>query len=142
MKKRVTYRPSKASAAIGLVVGILFVFLGVTVLIPETLRSGFLPATLFGLVWTGAAVATTVGNARYLFGKRKDPSFFGGVEITEEEPEGFAASFRSDAPDHQHITASGMSPKVRLEQLETLKEAGLLTREEYEAKRAEILREL
>ena len=51
-------------------------------------------------------------------------------------------SFRSEAADHEHITVGGLTREARLEQLETLKEAGLLTRAEYEEKRKEILREL
>lgn len=50
-------------------------------------------------------------------------------------------SFRSDSPDHEHITSSGLSVQRRLEQLETLKEAGLLDKEEYEEKRREIEKE-
>lgn len=48
-------------------------------------------------------------------------------------------SFRIDAPDHEHITSSGPSVQRRLEQLETLREAGLLDRSEYEQKRKEIM---
>ena len=51
-------------------------------------------------------------------------------------------AFRSEAADHEHITVGGLTREARLEQLETLKEAGLLTRAEYEEKRKEILREL
>ena len=42
----------------------------------------------------------------------------------------------------EHIAPSGLDPKARLEQLETLKEAGLLTPKEYEAKRQEITKDL
>ena len=50
-------------------------------------------------------------------------------------------SFRTDAPDHEHITPSGPSVQRRLEQLETLREAGLLDKEEYEERRREIEKE-
>ena len=53
-----------------------------------------------------------------------------------------APSFRPDSPDQEHIAPSGLDPKARLEQLETLKEAGLLTPKEYEAKRQEITKDL
>ena len=46
----------------------------------------------------------------------------------------------SPAPeDHDHIPSTALDAKERLEQLKTLEEAGLLTREEYEQKRREIL---
>ena len=51
-------------------------------------------------------------------------------------------SFRPDAPDHMHITGAGLAPEKQLEQLDVLKNAGLLTDEEYDESRKEILREL
>lgn len=142
MKKHIRYKPSKASAAMSLVVGVLFIIIGVTMVLPATFGSGFLPIGLFGLVWTGMAVVITITNIRYLFGKGTDPTFYGGFEVTDEKPEGNHAPTSLPAEAHDHITSTALSPKARLEQLETLKEAGLLTRAEYEEKRKEILREL
>ena len=51
-------------------------------------------------------------------------------------------AFRPESPDHEHITISGQDTKGRLEQLEVLKNAGLLTEEEYRKKRKETLKEL
>ncbi len=50
--------------------------------------------------------------------------------------------FDLHSPEHQHISSIGPDPQKRLEQLECLKEAGLVTREEYDQKRKEILSEL
>lgn len=47
--------------------------------------------------------------------------------------------FRTEAPDHEHITVSGHSGTARLEQLDTLKNAGLISDQEYQQKRQEIL---
>ena len=44
--------------------------------------------------------------------------------------------------DHDHIPSTALTTKERLEQLQTLKEAGLLTDEEYRNKREEILKGL
>jgi len=130
----------------GFVVGILFIILGVTMVIPLTFGSGFPPVGLFGLVWTGIAVYNTVINAKYLFGQKgsKNENLFGGYEVTEDVTEDSAPGvpFRAEAADHEHITASGLDPRKRLEQLETLKNAGLLTPEEYSEKRKEILKSL
>ena len=49
--------------------------------------------------------------------------------------------FRPESSDHEHITVSGPGTEARLEQLEILKNAGLLTEEEYRKKRKETLRE-
>lgn len=48
-------------------------------------------------------------------------------------------AFRSESPDHEHITVSGQGSKARLEQLDTLKSAGLISDQEYRQKRQEIL---
>ena len=49
---------------------------------------------------------------------------------------------RDAAPEeetHDHIRSMARTPEGRLEQLKTLKDAGLYTEEEYRQKRAEIL---
>ena len=43
---------------------------------------------------------------------------------------------------HDHIPSTALDAKGRLEQLESLKTAGLITQEEYQEKREEILRDL
>ena len=50
-------------------------------------------------------------------------------------------TFRSDSPDHEHITATGPDVRRRLEQLDRLLDAGLLTPEEYDQKRRELNKE-
>ena len=45
MKRKITYRPSKAQSVFGGVVGVIFVLIGLFVAIPQ--------AGLFGLFWTG-----------------------------------------------------------------------------------------
>ena len=57
-------------------------------------------------------------------------------EVTGEEPS-------SPAPeDHDHIPTPPLDAKERLEQLESLKTAGLITQAEYEEKRRDILSRL
>ncbi len=138
-RRKINYKPSKPQAAMGFVVGIVFMVIGLGMVIPMTFTAGSPIFGLFGLAWTGIAVYNTVINAKYLFGQKdgKNENLFGGYEVTEEDP-----AFRADSADHEHITAAGLDAKARLEQLETLKEAGLLTGEEYDEKRKEILRQL
>ena len=52
------------------------------------------------------------------------------------------APSRQDQPFHDHIPSMELNAKGRLEQLESLKDAGLITQEEYRKKREEILRGL
>ena len=52
-----------------------------------------------------------------------------------------SVSYNSYAGDHWHITGLGLSVEKRLEQLEVMKEAGLIDRAEYLQKRKEILKD-
>lgn len=52
-----------------------------------------------------------------------------------------SASYDSYAQDHYHITGTGLSKEKRLEQLEVMKNAGLIDKEEYQVRRREISRE-
>ena len=123
-RKRVTYRPSKTGSAFGGIVGIIFVCIGLFVVIPaSSMAGGF--AMIFGILWTAIAAGITVMNFYQAFGKK-----YVGPEIHIEEEEARPAA------------SAGPDAKKRLEQLEELKKAGLVTEEEYRKKRAEILGEL
>ena len=52
-----------------------------------------------------------------------------------------AVSYQSNARDHYHITGVGLSAERRLEQLEVMKNAGLLDDEEYQQRLQKILRD-
>lgn len=123
-RKRITYRPSKSGSAFGGIVGIIFVCIGLFVVIPaSSMAGGF--AMIFGILWTAIAAGITVMNFYQAFGKK-----YVGPEIRIEEEEARPAA------------SAGPDAKKRLEQLEELKKAGLVTEEEYRKKRAEILGEL
>ena len=123
-RKRVTYRPSKTGSAFGGIVGIIFILIGLFVIIPtSSMAGGF--AMIFGILWTAIAAGITVMNFYQAFGKK-----YVGPEIRIEEEEA------------RPTASAGPDAKKRLEQLEELKKAGLVTEEEYRKKRAEILGEL
>lgn len=128
MKKRVTYRPGKANGVAGVVGGAIFILIGVTIAIPTF--------GLFGVLWTLMAVVVTAVNAYQAFGRK-----YVGPEIRiEAEKEDSSAAPEEET--HDHIRSTALGPRKRLEQLETLKDAGLIDEEEYAQKRKEILREL
>ena len=126
-RKRVRVKPGKAQSTVSFVVGLAFVLVGLVMVVPT-----FGP---FGLLWTGVAVAITVINGLNAFGKKGVPT----MEIYSEEEDEAPSPARED---HDHISSTALTTQERLEQLQTLKEAGLLTDEEYRNKREEILREL
>ena len=131
-RRRVTYRPSKAQGAFGMVWGGVFVLIGLFVVIPI-----FGP---FGILWTLAAIGITAMNGYQAFGKK-----YTGPEITIEEDSAQTSDVHpsSHAPQtHDHIPSTALDAKERLEQLESLKQAGLITQSEYDQKRREILERL
>lgn len=118
-RKRVTYRPSKADGVLGGVVGIVFVILGVVYAIPLF--------GMFGLIWTFAALGIAgVSLYRAFGGKYGSPQ----IEIEDEGEEPPTVPLRTE------------DPQERLEQLRSLYDQRLITQEEYEEKRKEILKEL
>ena len=130
-RKRVTYRPSKSGSAFGGIVGIIFVCIGLFVVIPaSSMAGGF--AMIFGILWTAIAAGITVMNFYQAFSKR-----YTGPEIHIEE-EGPAEGPASAAPP----AGESRDTQSRLTELRQLYDQRLITQEEYEAKRAEILKEL
>lgn len=116
MRRNIKVKPGKTQSAMGFAVGLVFVGIGLFVVIPT-----FGP---FGIFWTLIAVVITVMNGMNAFGKKGVASH----EIVIEEGE----DTRSEES----------SVERRLEETKDLYERGLITREEYEAKRAEILKDL
>ena len=117
-RKRITYRPSKGQGVFGLIFGGIFVLIGLFFVIPVF--------GLFGILWTAIAVGITAYQGYVAFG-----TSYKGPEIhieDEDEPS-------SPAPVGQGVEA-------RLAQLQSLYDQGLITREEYDQKRKEILEDL
>lgn len=122
-RRKIRIKPGRAQSMMGFVVGIIFVCIGVFLVLPAI--------GLFGLLWTGMAAAITVVNGINAFGKKGVPT----MEIYTED----------EAPplsDQKHVPTNQPDAKGRLEQLKSLKEAGLITQEEYDRKRKEILEDL
>lgn len=122
MRRRVTYRPSKVSSIFGTVVGVVFVCIGLFVVIPS--------AGAFGILWTLMAAGITVVNACQGFGGK-----YAGPHIEIEDDTSSTRQPSSEA-------GSELNAQARLEQLETLRTSGLISEEEYQAKREEILRSI
>ena len=126
-RKRVTCRPSKSGSVMGGVVGVIFVLIGLFVVIPTfSMGGGF--GAIFGVFWTIVAAVIAGTNFYQAFGKG-----YIGPEIHIEEVGG--SEHAQDAP------APG-DAQARLTELRALYDQRLITQEEYEQKRKEILEEL
>jgi hypothetical protein len=110
MSYRIGVKPGKATSVLGMVVGGLFVLLGITVIIPLF--------GAFGVLWTAVAGAITLFYAYNCFSNRGVSAY----EVNVDSPGGV------DDLD------------ANLRKLARLKDDGLLTEQEFEQKRAEILR--
>ena len=122
-RRRVRVQPSKPAMILSLVVGIIFVLVGITVAIPTF--------GLFGIFWTMVAICITIGNVAPMFGKEGHTRQI----IIEDEVE-IDDELRSSVPSRPS------DAEQRLQELQNLYNKGLITRDEYDAKRAEILEEL
>ena len=127
MRKRVTYRPSKSGSVMGGVVGVIFVLIGLFVVIPTfSMAGGF--GAIFGVFWTIVAGVIAGMNFYQAFGKG-----YIGPEIHIEE---------GDGAGHAQDAAAPGDTQARPTELRALYDQRLITQEEYEQKRKEILEEL
>ena len=126
-RKRVTCRPSKSGSVMGGVVGVIFVLIGLFVVIPAFSQAGGF-AMIFGILWTVIAAVIAGMNFYQAFGKG-----YIGPEIRIEEEGG---------TEHAQDAAAPGDAQARLTELRALYDKRLITQEEYEQKRKEILEEL
>ncbi|MCI8854142.1 MAG: SHOCT domain-containing protein [Lachnospiraceae bacterium] len=122
MRKQYWYRPGKLPSALGFIVGLLFCILGIFVVIPG--------AGLFGVFWTLVSAVITVSHGINLFSQKGLP--MGHVIVNEEELEEL----------HGQGGQEKGTVEERLEQLNRLYDQRLITKEEFDAKKAEILESL
>jgi len=121
MPKGIRVKPSKPVSLFGMIVGIVFVFIGLFVAIPI--------AGMFGVFWTLIAVGITGFQAYNFFGDK-------GVASWEIDIDTGA-----NAETNNQSTSVSGDFETRLRKLNSLKEDGLITEEEFQKKREEILRE-
>ncbi len=119
--KRIRVKPGKGQSTAGFIGGLLFVLLGIFVVIPTF--------GAFGLVWTLVAAVICGVNAVNAFSDKGVASHEILIDEDEERLSGQPAESRGD-------------PAERLEKLRELYERRLITEEEYQKRRAEILDEL
>lgn len=123
MRRRVRVRPSRPASILSLLVGIVFCLLGILVFIPS---SG-----LFGVLWTLVAAGITVVNALPLFSSKEG---YTREIVIDESDDPYTAGLPASQP--------ASDAEQRLRALQDLYTKGLITRDEYDEKRARILEEL
>ena len=131
MAKRMKVRPGKTQSKAGFVVGIIFCLIGLVVVVPI-----FGP---FGLLWTAAAGWITYSNYRNGFTDRPISN-----QVIEIEDDGASATarkgfFEDVADTLNEAVAEENDVESRMRKLQSLYQQELITKEEYEKKRQEIL---
>lgn len=141
MSKKIHVRPSGSQSKIGFVAGIVFCLLGLFVVIPI-----FGPV---GIIWTVFAGLITYTHWRNGFSDKKIDSHV--IEIEDTDPDnitvtshrGFGSySVEPDDISSERRTGQQESMEERLKTLQSLYDQRLITREEYDEKKQEILKEL
>ena len=117
MKKRIRVRHSKAASKFAMFVGIAFCCIGFFVVIPM--------AGPFGILWTAVAAFTTFANFKNAFTEEGMPT----KEIIVDD----GTFAQLEEPN---------SIEERLKKVESLYQQGLITRDEYDQKRKELIDEL
>ena len=94
---------------------------------------------LIGLPFLAAGVFFAVNGTLIAFGKN---GLMGRSYQIETETEEQEIPKIPPVETHDHIPSTALDAKRRLEQLESLKTAGLISNQEYQQKRNEIIKEL
>ena len=140
MSKRIHVRPGKGQSKAGFVVGIIFCLIGVFFAIP--VFGGF------GVLWTGVAAFITFMNFRNGFTDKHIDSHVieideNGDDVTITRNMGFGGhSYAVSGWGNNTENKKADSVEERLRKLTDLYTQALITREEYEQKKKEILDEL
>lgn len=142
MSKKIHVRPGRGQSKVGFVVGLLFCAIGLFVVIPI-----FGP---FGIIWTAMAGIITFVNFRNGFTDKQIDSHVidiegDGNDITVTKEMGFGShTYNVDMGQNNFAgrTSGQEDVETRLKKLQSLYDQALITREEYEAKKKDILEEL
>lgn len=127
MARKIRVRPGKGQSMLGFLVGLGFCGIGIFLVMPTM--------GVFGVLWTGMAAAITVMNGINAFSDRGVSSH----EILIEEDRLDEIAEEPKGPDPADLRRD---IELRLQAAEELYQAGTITKEEYEAKRQEILKAL
>ena len=135
MSKRIHVRPGKGQSKMGFGVGIIFCLLGVFFVIPTF--------GLFGIFWT--AVAGWIAYSHYRNGFTDEPLDSHVIDIEDDGQNvtatRYGGAYRSYSYEEEAVGSTD-SMEERLRKLQSLYDQSLITYEEYEQKKKEILDEL
>ena len=124
--KRIRVKPGRPQSIMGFIFGLVFCCIGFFVVIPTF--------GIFGIFWTLISVIVTIASAVNAFGKKGFASH--EIIIDDDSPEDAAPASPAE-PDSPGATAA--DTKKRLDSLKELYSAGIITKQEYDQRRADII---
>ncbi|MBQ8518289.1 MAG: SHOCT domain-containing protein [Agathobacter sp.] len=135
MSKRIHVRPGKGQSKMGFGVGIIFCLIGLFVAIPTF--------GLFGIFWTAIAGWITYVNYKNGFTDEQIDSHVIDIEDDGRDVTmNTYGGYRSYSYEEENATNDNDDMETRLRKLQSLYDQSLITYEEYEQKKKEILEEL
>ncbi|XZF76822.1 SHOCT domain-containing protein [Bacillus sp. AL-1R] len=108
--RKIRVKPSKGQSFLGFLIGVVFIVLGFTIVIPK--------AGLFGLIWTGVALMITIINGYNVFSDR-------GISNDKVNVE-------------EYIMSEKLDFEVKLRKLNKLKNDGVITDIEFQKQKEKI----
>lgn len=136
-RRRITYRPNQVQGKswISVIWGVILLIVGFGTIMPISAVSG--------AVWTLVAVFLIVNGIRKALAPKNASKLDDDLEevvsrIRNKVPE--KKTVRSKQEIHDHIPSTALDVEARLEQLRSLKEAGLLDNAEYEQRKQKLFK--
>ena len=136
-RRRVTYRPSKAQGKswISVIWGVILLIVGFGTIMSISVG--------IGAVWTLVAVFLIVNGIRKALAPKNASKLDDSVEefvSRVQNKTNNKKTVRSKQETHDHIPSTALDVEARLEQLRSLKEAGLLDNAEYEQRKQKLFK--
>lgn len=136
-RRRITYRPNQAQGKswISVIWGVILLIVGFGTMMSTS--------AALGAVWTLVAVLLIVNGIRKALAPKNASKLDDSVEkvvsrIQNKSPE--KKTVRSKQETHDHIPSTALDVEARLEQLRSLKEAGLMDNAEYEQRKEKLFK--
>lgn len=136
-RRRITYRPNQVQGKswISVIWGVILLIVGFGTIMSISVG--------IGAVWTAFAVVLIVSGIRKAISPKNASKLDDDLEevvsrIRNKVPE--KKTVRSKQETHDHIPSTALDVEARLEQLRSLKEAGLMDNAEYEQRKQKLFK--
>ena len=136
-RRRITYRPNQVQGKswISVIWGVILLIVGFGTIMPISAVSG--------AVWTAFAVVLIVNGIRKALAPKNASKLDDDLEEVVSRVQNKMnnkKTVRSKQETHDHIPSTALDVEARLEQLRSLKEAGLLDNAEYEQRKQKLFK--